>query len=63
MKRLKLLKKQNYSIGTYYNYSIGFWSKAFSNVEQRYSQVEKEALGVVLACKKFIVFLVGKKFL
>ena len=42
---------------------VSFWSKAFSNVEQRYSQVEKEALGVVLACEKFRIYLVGKKFL
>ena len=41
---------------------VSFWSKAFSNVEQRYSQVEKEALGVVLACEKFRIYLVGKKF-
>ena len=42
---------------------VSFWSKAFSNVEQRYSQVEKEALGVVLACEKFRIYLVGKKWL
>jgi hypothetical protein len=42
---------------------VSFWSKAFSDVEQRYSQVEKEALGVVLACKKFRIYLVIKKFL
>ena len=42
---------------------VSFWSQAFSSVEQRYSQVEKEALGVVLACEKFRIYLVGKKFL
>ena len=42
---------------------VSFWSKALSNVEQRYSQVEKEALGVVVACEKFRIYLVGKKFL
>ena len=42
---------------------VCFWSQAFSEVEQRYSQVEKEALGVVLACEKFRIYLVGKKFL
>ena len=42
---------------------VCFWSKSFSDVEMRYSQVEKEALGVVLACEKFRLYLVGKKFL
>ena len=42
---------------------VSFWSQACSSVEQRYSQVEKEALGVVLACEKFRIYLVGKKFL
>ena len=41
---------------------VCFWSQAFSCVEERYSQVEKEALGVVLACEKFRIYLVGKKF-
>ena len=42
---------------------VSFWSKAFSNVEQRYSQVEKEALGVVLACEKFRIYSLIKSFL
>ena len=41
---------------------ISFWSKALSEVEQRYSQVEKEALAVVLACEKYRMYLVGAEF-
>ncbi len=40
---------------------VTFWSTAFSNVEQRYSQIE-EAPDVVLAFEKLRIYLVGKKF-
>jgi hypothetical protein len=35
---------------------ISFWSQVFNDVETRYSQVEKEALAVVLACEKFRLY-------
>lgn len=41
---------------------ISFWSQLFSDVEKRYSQVEKEALAIVLACEKFRLYLLGKTF-
>ena len=41
---------------------IAFWSKAFSDIELRYSQVEREALAVVLACEKHKLYLLGKPF-
>jgi hypothetical protein len=41
---------------------IMFWSLSFSDIECRYSQIEKEALAIVLACEKFRIYLVGKKF-
>ena len=39
---------------------IMFWSSSFSDIECRYSQIEKEALAIVLACEKFRIYLVGK---
>ena len=39
-----------------------FWSQQFSDIECRYSQVEKEALAAVLACEKFQIYLIGKHF-
>ncbi len=41
---------------------IMFWSQSFSDIECRYSQIEKEALAIVLACEKFRIYLVGKPF-
>ena len=41
---------------------VRFWSKSFSDVEQRYAQVEKEAYAIVLACEKFKYYLIGNKF-
>ena len=42
---------------------IAYWSQAFSEIERRYSQVEREALAVTLACEKHRVFLIGAPFL
>ena len=40
----------------------GDCSGKFSDTEQRYSQVEREALAVVLACEKFQLYLLGRHF-
>ena len=42
---------------------IACWSQRFTETETRYSQVEKEALGVVLSCERFRMYLIGAKFL
>lgn len=42
---------------------IACWSVRFTETECRYSQVEKEALGKVLACERFRLYLIGKQFL
>ena len=39
-----------------------FSNQSFSDIECRYSQIEKEALAIVLACEKFRIYLVGKIF-
>ena len=39
-----------------------FASRTLSSTEQRYAQVEKEALGVTWECERFKHFLLGKKF-
>ena len=41
---------------------VNFASKRLSMVEKRYSQVEKEALAVVWACKKLHLYLFGREF-
>jgi hypothetical protein len=41
---------------------IMFWSQLFTDIEQRYSQTEKEALAIVLGCDKFQTYLIGKPF-
>ena len=39
---------------------VAYASRAMSDTEQRYSQIEKEALGVVWACEKFPDYMLGK---
>jgi len=41
---------------------ICYASRSLSDIERRYSQTEKEALGLVWACERFHVFLFGKTF-
>jgi transposase InsO family protein len=41
---------------------VSFWSQVFSDTEKRYSQVEKEALAVVLACERFRLYIIGNHF-
>ena len=42
---------------------ISYASRSLSEVERRYSQTEKEALGIVWACERFHLYLYGIKFL
>ena len=41
---------------------ISYASKSLSDVEKRYSQTEKEALGIVWACERFHVYLYEIEF-
>ena len=41
---------------------IAYWSQGFSDIEKKYSQVEKEALALTLACEKHRIYLVGSTF-
>ena len=41
---------------------VAFASRSMSNVEQRYAQIEKEALATTWACEKFAAYLVGGTF-
>ena len=41
---------------------ISYASRSLTEVEQRYSQTEKEALGIVWACERFNLYVFGKQF-
>jgi hypothetical protein len=41
---------------------ICYASRSLSDIQRRYSQTEKEALGLVWACERFHIFLFGKTF-
>ena len=41
---------------------ITFFSRKLSELESWYSQVEKKALAVVLACKRLSLYLIGSRF-
>ena len=41
---------------------VAFASKALTETEQRYAQIEKEALAIVWACNKFSTFILGLHF-
>ena len=41
---------------------VAYASRALTDVESRYSQTEREALGVVWACEHFHLYLVGQTF-
>ncbi len=41
---------------------VAYASRSLSETEQRYAQIEKEALAITWACEKFAVYLIGKSF-
>ena len=57
-----MCQKKQFRDGTEKISAIAYASKALTDVEQRYSQIEKEALALVWACEKFHVYIYGKSF-
>jgi len=43
-------------------YVIAYASRALSPTEQRYSQLEREALAILYGCEKFQLYLLGSRF-
>ena len=41
---------------------VSYASRSLTSVERRYSQTEKEVIGLVSACERFHVYLYGSKF-
>ncbi len=41
---------------------VAFASRALTETETRYAQIEKEALALTWACEKFAEYVLGKKF-
>ena len=41
---------------------IAYASRSLADVETRYSQTEKEGLGIAWGCEKFQLYLLGLKF-
>ena len=42
---------------------VSYASRAMSQTERRYAQIEKEALAVTWACERFAAFILGKKIM
>ena len=42
---------------------MGFGSRSLTDIEKRYSQTEREALGVVFGCEHFHLYLYGAEFI
>ena len=41
---------------------VAYASRSMTETEQRYAQIEKEALATTLACEKFSNYLMGRHF-
>ena len=41
---------------------VAYASRSLSETEQRYAQIEKEALAITWACEKFSMYILGKRF-